>query len=75
LQYSHGRFQFLDTTTDNKGHDTQDRVALTGNYDMGPGISLDAEIAYTWTGTSQDNNDAVDKYDSLELGIGTAFTF
>jgi predicted porin len=75
LQYSHGRYQFLDTNTNNKGHDTQDRIVLTGNYDMGPGISLDAEIGYTWTGTSQSNNDAIDNYDSLELGIGTAFTF
>jgi hypothetical protein len=73
LQYSHGRYQFLEVD-DSKGHDTQDRIVLTGNYDMGPGISLDAEIGYTWTGTT-DNNDAIDNYDALELGIGTAFTF
>jgi predicted porin len=74
LGYSHGRFDIVEAD-DSNGHDTQDRLALTGNYDMGPGIALDASIAYTWTGTSEEDNNAVDDYDSLELGIGTAFTF
>ena len=30
------------------GEFTQDRVVLTGNYAMGPGINIDAELGYTW---------------------------
>ena len=74
LGYSHGHFGLIDVD-DSNSHVTQDRIVLTGNYDMGPGIALDAEIGYTWTGTNLQNEDAVDNYDSLELGIGTAFTF
>ncbi len=73
LGYSHGSLEASDSD-DNSGHDKMDRVALTGNYDMGPGISLDAELAYTWT-SAVDNSNPNDNYDALEIGIGTAFTF
>ncbi len=82
LQYSHGRYDAIDATSADLGHVDQDRVALTGNYDMGPGIALDAELAYTWTGGSVDSvansdGDTFDPngYDAFEIGIGTAFTF
>lgn len=82
LQYSHGRYDAIDADTANFGHVHQDRVALTGNYDMGPGIALDAEIAYTWTGSNLDtiaNEDGdtfnPNGYDALEIGLGTSFEF
>jgi hypothetical protein len=48
---------------------------LTGNYALGPGINLDAEVAYTWIDTDPEAADGVDDYDALEIGIGTNITF
>lgn len=42
---------------------------------MGPGIDLDAELAYTWLNSQAPDDHAVDSYDALEIGLGTAFTF
>jgi outer membrane protein OmpU len=59
---------------------TQDRAMLTATYALGPGIDLDAEIAYTWVdtnpegGTTADGTE-VDGYDALEIGLGTTLTF
>jgi predicted porin len=78
-QYSHG-----DSENDgaNGGDSTQDRAMLIGNYAMGPGINIDAEIAYTWVDVSggDDANTTfgdqdLDGYDALEIGIGTNITF
>jgi predicted porin len=53
-----------------------DRVILTGSYEMGPGVLLDAELGYTWY---EDNSDAADggddKYSAFDVGIGSRFTF
>ena len=53
---------------------------LIGAYNLGPGIVLDGEIAYTWA--DSDPNDAtnadgieIDDYNALEIGIGTSLTF
>lgn len=48
-----------------------DRVGVTGNYAMGPGIDLDAGIFYTW------GEDAVGEgdYDSIEFGVGSSISF
>ncbi|HEV8392369.1 MAG TPA: porin [Dongiaceae bacterium] len=55
---------------------TLQRAALTVNYNLGPGIDLDGEVAYTWQDVSgPDFDEAADDYDALELGIGTAITF
>jgi hypothetical protein len=84
LQYSHG-----DSENDgsNGGESTQDRAILTGNYAMGPGINIDASIAYTWVDVDEDGlstfgGDAAevgdgffDNYNALEIGIGTNITF
>ncbi len=52
------------------------RTALTVNYDIGPGIALDGEIAYTWQDVSgPDFDENADNYDAIEIGIGTAITF
>jgi outer membrane protein OmpU len=72
-QYSH---QDADTEVSG-GEDfdaTLDRIVLTGNYAMGPGINLDASLGYTWLDGEDINNDDVD-YDALEIGLGTAITF
>jgi outer membrane protein OmpU len=76
-QYSHGD---SDNDGANGGESTQDRIVLTGNYAMGPGINLDAEVGYTWVDVDEDGNtsfggDAFDNYDALEIGIGTNITF
>jgi predicted porin len=78
LQYSH-----LDRDNDGSGDEAdlqQDRAVIDGNYALGPGINLDAEIAYTWVdtdpegGVNSDGNE-IDDYQALEIGIGTNITF
>jgi predicted porin len=76
-QYSH---QDADTEVDDGGDFgiTVDRIVLTGNYAMGPGINVDAEVGYVWT--DPEGEDTVDPgfdgdYDGLEIGIGTNITF
>jgi hypothetical protein len=57
----------------------QDRVTLTGNYELGPGIDIDGQVGYTWIETDPDSGAAnsidADDYPALEIGIGTNFTF
>jgi predicted porin len=72
-QYSH-----QDTDDDASGGTdfTMDRAVLTGNYAMGPGINIDAELGYTWTDTDPENGGGFDDdYQGLEIGIGTNITF
>jgi outer membrane protein OmpU len=76
-QYSH---QDADTEVDDDPDFgiTVDRLVLTGNYAMGPGINIDAEVGYTWT--DPDGEEDVDPgfdadYDGFEIGIGTNITF
>jgi predicted porin len=77
-QYSHGDSE---NDGDDGGESTQDRIVLTGNYAMGPGINIDAEIGYTWVDVDQNGDssfgqdEADDGYDALEIGIGTNITF
>ena len=51
-----------------------DRYAVTASYKMGPGIDLDAAIAYSRL-ESADDTDGFDEYDSLELSIGSSIKF
>jgi outer membrane protein OmpU len=76
-QYSH-----LDQDSDNAAtadEFQQDRVTLTGNYALGPGINVDGEVGYTWIDTDPEagtvDGTDVDDYNALEIGIGTNFTF
>ncbi|HET6157568.1 MAG TPA: porin [Dongiaceae bacterium] len=75
-QYSHAD---SDNDGANGGDDSVDRAMLTGNYAMGPGINLDAEVAYTWAdesgGGARFADETLNNYDSLEIGVGTAITF
>jgi len=51
---------------------------LTGLYELGPGIDLDGEIAYTWTdadpASAPDFSEFAD-YDALEIGTGISIEF
>ena len=79
-QYSHGD---ADDDGADGGSSTQDRIVLTGNYALGPGINIDGEVGYTWV--DENGNGAVfttdgggvadGSYDALEIGIGTNITF
>jgi len=79
LQYSH-----LDQENDGSAPTTtdlqQDRVTLTGNYAMGPGINIDGELGYTWVDTDPEGGlnsagEDADDYQAFEIGIGTNITF
>jgi predicted porin len=57
----------------------QDRISLTGQYELGPGINIDGAVGYSWfdsdpAGGTADGTE-VDGRDALEIGIGTNFTF
>jgi len=70
FQYTYGDWEFTDSNVDRRIN----TAALTGKYDMGPGISLDGTVQYTWA--NGDNGDAADgKYKAVSLGLGSAFTF
>ena len=56
----------------------QQRAVLTALFNLGPGINLDGEIAYTWL--DADPEDAPDfadfaDYDAFEFGTGIAIEF
>ena len=75
VQYSH-RQDDISVQNDSDSDYSLDRIVLTGNYAMGPGIAIDGEIGYSWQDASGDAFDADDdNYDALEIGLGTNFTF
>jgi len=80
VQYTHLDFDNNDPDADDDAFSAKrDRVAITGNYEMGPGINLDASIGYTWVNISgaEDGSDAdaQDNYDAFDIGVGTSFSF
>ena len=52
------------------------RVILTGNYALGPGVDLDAELGYVWFNDSGDaaDNDT-DGYHAVSVAVGSKLTF
>jgi len=73
-------YSINDADIDNEGGEDSDfrlqRIAGTVNYNLGPGIDVDGEIAYTWQDVSgPDFDESADNYDAVEIGIGTAITF
>ena len=70
LQYSHGDFDFTGDHVDRRVN----TLAATGIYALGPGISLDGTLQYTWAGGDQ-GDEAHGGYKAVSLGVGTAFTF
>jgi hypothetical protein len=69
LQYAHTH---ADDKAAGAGDLSANTVALTGKYDMGPGIALDGTLQYTW---GDPGGDIHDNYKSFAVGLGTAFTF
>jgi outer membrane protein OmpU len=73
-QYSHQDGD-LDDDTLGDVDATMDRAVITGDYAMGPGVNVDAEVGYTWIDTDPEAADGLDDYQGLEIGIGTRLTF
>jgi outer membrane protein OmpU len=75
-QYSHEEFD-ISSNVAQDADATINRVVLTGNYAMGPGINIDGELGYTWQDTDEGDffDEGTDGYDSFEIGIGTNISF
>lgn len=73
-QYSHQSTE-VDRAGGGSDDFTMDRALVTAIYPLGPGIDLDAEIAYTWIDTDPESAGGIDDYQALEIGLGTAITF
>jgi predicted porin len=82
-QYSHRRIRadidFNGVDSDHWDID-QDRAVLTAIYALGPGITVDGELGYTWLDTDPAEDiffegNSADHYDAFEIGIGTSLTF
>jgi predicted porin len=79
IQGSHGSYNGAGPAnfgTDAGGSRKLNRIILTGAYDLGPGVLLDAEVGYTWfhdsgAGVSDDQ----DSYHAFDVGVGSKFTF
>jgi outer membrane protein OmpU len=80
LQGSHGHYDgigpALNFAANPGGSRTLDRIILTGNYALGPGVDLDAELGYTWFHDSGDlADDDTDDYQAFSAAIGSRLTF
>jgi outer membrane protein OmpU len=79
IQGSHGSYHGAgpgSLVTNPGGDRSLNRVILTGSYEMGPGVLLDAELGYTWFHDSGDAADEqTDDYSAFDVGIGSKFTF
>ncbi len=71
VQYSHAMYEGLTVANADRNINT---AALTGKYDMGPGIALDGTLQYVWANGDQ-GDQAHGGYHSFGIGLGTAFTF
>jgi hypothetical protein len=80
LQGSHGHYDgvgpALTFAANPGGSRNLNRVILTGNYVMGPGVDLDAELGYTWFHDSGDAADGdTDSYHGVSVAVGSKLTF
>jgi outer membrane protein OmpU len=78
LQYSHGNYEgdFLGDGNGTEGSIKLNRVVLTGNYNLAPGIDLDADLGYTWYADHRDAvPDSDDDYQAFEIGLGSSLSF
>jgi outer membrane protein OmpU len=80
LQGSHGHYAgagpALSFASNPGGSRNLNRVILTGNYALGPGVDLDAELGYSWfhdTGDAATND--TDKYNAVSVAVGSKLTF
>jgi outer membrane protein OmpU len=75
VQYSH-RDDDIDVEGVEDSEYNLDRIVLTGNYAMGPGVAIDGSLGYSWQDVSgPEFDEGADNYDAFEIGIGTNFTF
>jgi predicted porin len=74
-QYSHQDASLDPDGSGNEDETQMDRIVLTGNYALGPGIAVDGSLGYTWIDTDPELSDGADDYDAFEIGIGTNITF
>ena len=80
LQGSHGHYDgagpALSFAGNPGGSRNLNRVILTGNYALGPGVDLDAELGYVWFNDSGDaaDNDT-DGYHAVSVAVGSKLTF
>lgn len=81
-QYSHRENEFKISADEGaKSEVTQDRVIGTLTYLLGPGMNLDASLAYTWLDADPetvvlfDESGELNNYQSIEVGVGATLTF
>jgi hypothetical protein len=70
LQYSYSDFEFIAPNVDRRIN----TLALTTNYDLGPGIAIDGTLQYAWAHADSADEEA-HGYDSFGIGLGTSFNF
>ncbi|HVI90178.1 MAG TPA: porin [Dongiaceae bacterium] len=70
LQYSFSDFQFIAPNVDRRIN----LFVATAQYDMGPGIALDAMMQFGWVKADEQDKDA-NNYTTYGIGIGTSFDF
>ncbi len=75
VQGSHGWYAAAQGGGGDGGHDTQDRIVLTGSYDLAPGVLIDAELGYAWFKDTATANEDLDNYSAFDVGIGSKLTF
>ena len=80
LQGSHGSYDgagAAQSLVSNPGGSRNlNRVILTGNYALGPGVDVDAELGYTWFHDSGDGVDEdKDNYNAVSVAVGSKLTF
>jgi hypothetical protein len=80
-QYSHREDEFAISVDEGlESTLTQDRVIGTVTYLFGPGMNLDASVAYTWLDADPeavlfDASGEINDYQSIEVGVGATLTF
>jgi predicted porin len=76
IQGSHGWYAAAQGGGGDDGHDTLNRIIVTGSYELGPGVLLDAELGYTWfKDTTPATDEGNDDYSAFDIGVGSKLTF
>jgi predicted porin len=78
LKYSHGNSDgdVLGDGNGTEGALKLNRVALTGIYNLAPGIDLDADLEYTWYSDHRDATPGeTDDYQAFEIDLGSSLSF
>lgn len=75
--YREDRFWTKSFGDEDREDQVQQRAVVTVDYVLGPGISIDGQVGYTWRDFDPEDEFVVtdDDYQGLELGIGTAIRF